>query len=507
MTRNAFLKKVLLRAISAGTGLLFLFTPVDAGDRRDWTTYTNMNYVTSFAEGDQEVYAGTTGGVRRFNLFTGKEGKPLTTAEGLRDNRVRRLAYDHRMGDLYIDTPAGVDRWGAGSEMFFPSARFPEQNAGETPTAPFNLNTLFLEQGLFLQEDEIRDRHFRTYRVTDRLIDRWNHVWVGTWGLGVGMADIRHRMLDLMPYGPAENNVTACVVDGDDLWIGSLEGMSFFEARRRGLFNTAVGGARGITRYNRREGTWRTYEAGETFGLDGADVLSILPDDANVWFATFSGLVRYEKRSEAWRTYRNFRGIRGMQVTDAIRDGKWLWIGTPTGLTLLDVPGDSTLSIAGGKDTYIFDMEKAAGFLWAGTSRGVFQCPAGSAAWKRFQNTSSDLSGQVTAIAAGGEEEVWFGLLSPPGLVLLNVKDERTTRYPLPELAGRPIAGVSADARHVWVATEIGAMRLDRKTGDWRRFTRADGLVNDQVQTVLREKDGVWFGTAEGISHLRGDGN
>ncbi|MBI2952027.1 hypothetical protein HYY27_08030, partial [bacterium] len=119
-----------------------------------------------------------------------------------------------------------------------------------------------------------------------------------------------------------------------------------------------------------------------------------------------------------------------------------------------------------------------------------------------------DLSGEITAVAAGPEDEVWFGVLSPPGLVRLSVRsDSVTTRYPLPELAGRPIAGVAVDPGHVWVATEIGAMRLDRKTGAWRRFTRADGLVNDRVQAVLREKDGVWFGTAEGISHLRGDGD
>ncbi|OGG56511.1 MAG: hypothetical protein A3F84_15695 [Candidatus Handelsmanbacteria bacterium RIFCSPLOWO2_12_FULL_64_10] len=485
--------------------LLCISCAVHAGDRRDWTTYTNMNYVTSFAEGDREVYAGTTGGVRRFNLFTGKEERPLTTAEGLRDNRVRRVAYDHRMGELYIDTAGGVDRWGPASEMFFPAARFPEETPADAFKDTFNLNTLFLKPGLFLQEDEIRDRLFRTYRVTGRLLDRWNHIWVGTWGLGVGVADVRDRMLDLMPRGPAENNVTAFGTDGDDLWTGGLKGeTSAFEARGRGPFN--AGGA--ITRYNRREGTWTTYEAGAVFGLDGADVLSILPDDANVWFASFSGLIRYEKGSGAWRTYRSFRGVPGTQVTDALRDGGWLWVGTPTGLTLLSVPGDSTLSIAGGKNTYIYDLEKGAGFLWAGTSRGVFRCPVGSAAWKRFQDPRGDLSGEITAVAAGPEDEVWFGVLSPPGLVRLSVQnDSATTRYPLPELAGRPIAGVAVDPGHVWVATEIGAMRLDRRTGAWRRFTRADGLVNDRVQAVLREKDGVWFGTAEGISHLRGDGD
>jgi ligand-binding sensor domain-containing protein len=514
MSQNSFFKALLrsFSAISATSAVsLLLFIPhiVHAADRREWTAYTNMNYVTSFAEGDREVYVGTTGGVRRFDLFTGREGRPLTTADGLRDNRVRRLAYDRRTGDLYIDTAGGVDRWGTGSEMFFTSARFPEDvpDPSEAIRGAFNLNTLFLKPGLFLQGDEIRDRRFRTYRITGYLFDRWNHLWVGTWGLGVGLADVRDRMLDLKARGPAENNVTAFVTDGDDLWVGGLEGSrSSFEVRRRGLFNAVVGGARGITRHNRRDNAWTTYEAGEVFGLDGADVLAILSDGSDIWFATFDGLIRYQKRSGDWRTYRSFRGIRGAQVTDAVRDGKWLWIGTPAGLALMDVAGDSTLSIAGGKDAYIYDLEKGAGFLWAGTSRGVFRCPVGTASWKRFLDADGDLSGDVTAVAAHGDE-VWFAVLSPPGLVRLNAGEDCTTRHPLPELGSRPIAGLSADAGHVWVATEIGAMRLDRETGAWRRYTRADGLVDDRVQAVLREQDGVWFGTTEGISHLKGDGD
>ncbi len=486
-----------------------ILVPLVAGaaDRRDWTTYTNMNYVTVLVEGDQEVYAGTSGGVRRFNLFTGREGRPLTTADGLRDNRVQRIAYDRRMGDLYVETAAGVDRWGVGSDTIFPSARFLDGTPDTAAGVAFNLNTLFLQPGLFLRDDEIRDRRFRTYRITGQLTDRWNHVWVGTWGLGVGLADIRDKMLALMPSGPAEDNVTAMTEDGDDLWIGGLAGSGSASEVRRGLFNAVVGGARGITRYNRREKTWATYEPGAVFGLDGADVLAIHADEKNVWFATFDGLVRYEKGRGTWRTYWNFRGITGKGVTDAIRDGKWLWIGTPTGLTLLDVVGDTTLAMAGGKNTYVYDLEKASGFLWAGTSRGVFRCAEGTMGWKRFQDPNDDLSNDVTAVAPGGKDEVWFGVLSPPGLVRLSVKSDSTARYPLPELGGRPIAGLAVDPKYVWVATEIGVMRLDRGTGAWRRFNRADGLVNDQVQAVLRDPEGVWFGTAAGISHLRGNGD
>ena len=465
----------------------------------------NMNYVTSFAEGDREIYVGTTGGVRRFNLFTGKEGRPLTTAEGLRDNNVRRIAYDHRIGDLYIDTPAGIDRLGIESEIIFPSAQFPEEAVDPTDDLPksFKLDSLILEPGLIVEGDKIRDRESRTYRITGHHKDRWNRLWVGTWGLGVGFADIQHRNLNLKLYGPVNNNVTAFMADGDDIWIGGLEGgLSSFEVQRTRSFGPVAIPGGGITRFNTRTGTWRTHEPRVVFGLDGANVLSILLDESDIWFATSNGLVRFEKEKDVWRTYWRFGGVPERAVTDALRDGKWLWVGTPTGLALLDVDGDSTLAISGGKQTFIYDMEEGEGYLWAATSRGVFRCEVGDRKWKRFRDKDGNLSNRITAVTSY-EDNVWFAVLSPPGLVRLNATDQVTTRFPLPELADRPIAGIAIDDNHVWIATEIGAMRLTPETGVWRRFTKADGLVDEQVQAVMRDERGVWFGTVRGVSHLK----
>ena len=86
---------------------LLLTLPLWAYDREVWTSYPNMNHVTALAEGDVQIYVATTGGIRRYDRFVNRWLPPLTTLDGLPDNRVQRLAYDPDTGDLWFDTPSG----------------------------------------------------------------------------------------------------------------------------------------------------------------------------------------------------------------------------------------------------------------------------------------------------------------------------------------------------------------------------------------------------------------
>ena len=42
---------------------------LDAYDREVWTSFPNMNSVTSLAEGETQIFVGTTGGIRRYDRF------------------------------------------------------------------------------------------------------------------------------------------------------------------------------------------------------------------------------------------------------------------------------------------------------------------------------------------------------------------------------------------------------------------------------------------------------
>ena len=55
----------------------------------------------------------------------------------------------------------------------------------------------------------------------------------------------------------------------------------------------------------------------------------------------------------------------------------------------------------------------------------------------------------------------------------------------------------------LWVTTDQGVNRFLYNTGEWVSFTtRNSDLIADEVLAVVRDgKDGIWFGTREGLNH------
>ena len=66
------------------------------------------------------------------------------------------------------------------------------------------------------------------------------------------------------------------------------------------------------------------------------------------------------------------------------------------------------------------------------------------------------------------------------------------------------------EAGALWFATNLGAIRFDSsdariKQSDFQRFTVEDGLLHEEVTSVLRDKDGqIWLGTAGGLCGYNG---
>jgi ligand-binding sensor domain-containing protein len=77
-------------------------------------------------------------------------------------------------------------------------------------------------------------------------------------------------------------------------------------------------------------------------------------------------------------------------------------------------------------------------------------------------------------------------------------------------LIGNELHDIAMDEDYVWVATERGVNRYDRKSDKWTFFTVSDGLISNQVNCVAPEfvegilgrksGDEVWFGTDSGVS-------
>ena len=91
--------------------LLFNIIPLIAQpDNRflpfDWVQYRYSGALTGLTEGYSYLYIGTEiGGVKRYNLFSNTFDEPITTAQGLKENSITAIHFDHGTGILWVCTP------------------------------------------------------------------------------------------------------------------------------------------------------------------------------------------------------------------------------------------------------------------------------------------------------------------------------------------------------------------------------------------------------------------
>ena len=463
--------------------ILLIPIPALAYDRDDWENFPSMNYVTSIAESPTVIFLGTTGGIRRYDRFSRTWMSPITTRDGLPDNRVQRIIFNGDTGDLWFETPSGAGRWLTGVQSVMQGGNPPDRL--NRPRAVVKIPPVFPPFGYYLDDRQVLGPR-RNYAITDVLIDSWQHLWIATWGLGVGQAELLNGQLSFLTFGPLEENVTAMARDGDAIWVGGAD--------------TYRAPARGITRYQPSTDTWEYFEANRILGLDDPQIVTILPGNDKVWFGTHNGLMRYDKRADQWFTYRETR--RWGQVQALARDGNTLWIGSERGLAMLDIKADSLDRVAGSEYASIHALVAGPNYIWAGTHAGLFQCARGDRIWRPVRDKNNIAKRRVRALAVH-DNALWIATSAPPAVVRYGPADDTWREYRLAEIGWREDrVSIAADDKWVWVGTSAGAFLLDVPRHLWTHYTMFDGLIHTRVQAVLRDGEYVWFGTAEGLSRF-----
>ncbi|TET83588.1 hypothetical protein E3J38_00195 [candidate division TA06 bacterium] len=62
------------------------------------------------------------------------------------------------------------------------------------------------------------------------------------------------------------------------------------------------------------------------------------------------------------------------------------------------------------------------------------------------------------------------------------------------------ISVIVADSKYVWLGTEHGLTRFDKKKGIFKTFTVFDGLPRNEVTAELVHGDSLWVGTSYGLA-------
>jgi len=501
----------------------------------DWISYSDSRYVSSIALGNQYVYFGTNGGITRYNFYENRWDFPFTTSNGLAGNKINVVAFDFSTGYLWCAGDWGISfyqpaarRWeniynyqlrilpgekitsiGVGEEhlwletqgrflkgdklggLFSPSAP-PEVDVlwyGRLGRAEISFPNFFMPSGYFFFPLEkggyIQDINLRRYHITSYLKDDWNNLWIGTWGLGAGLSDLRTDRLRLLPFGLMGKDVQALAFEADYLWIG---GINRFEP------------SGGITRWDRRGDKWEYFEARYISGLRSDDVTVIQPDVPLVWIGTLDGLTLFNEKNGEWRTLTVFDGLSHNRIHDLSVSKGVLWVATENGIDMVlksSLPSDSIVVRRILEGITVYDLELDQNLLWAGTERGVYIYDKS----RGLGGFLEGLAGQaITAVSVCGKE-VWFG--TRDGVEVFDLERKQWLGPPARRFFTRePVNCILATKEAIWVGTNHGVLKYDRKRSLWRRFTTQDGLIDNFVHSILLEGDYIWFGTREGMTRF-----
>lgn len=510
----------------------------------DWITYGTTRFIRYVSIGHTYVYFATTGGITRLNRFNYKWDYPWTTSNGLPDNDIFLAAMDLNTGFLWAVTKEGISYLESASQLwrnaFYDemgmfnqyitsigfganrriyvvtsdnlwyesdnvSANFSEITPlisddsidwhGAKEDRSRTLPNFFMDGGILFDaaQQYIDDLNFRHWPITSWIADDWNNLWIGTWGLGVGRGNLNTFRLEMLEFGLWDEIVDDIEPDNNALW---LAGMQEHDEPT------------GVTLWRGLQAKPSYYEPRLITGFAGESITSIAADARTVWFGTRNGLVRHDKLKNIWRTLTSAHGIGNDHINKIVMDDRFLWLATESGVAKLHLSSVGTdslkverLKFPSHRIVRVFDLAQQDDLLWMATEFGVYVHNKATGEGGYYNGLDENLVWRPTFAISIWGEEVWYG--NDWGIFAFNsVTNEWLDPLAKMYETEAGINRILAARQAVWVATNEGVLKFDRRMQRWRQFTTLDGLADNRVFSIELENDYIYFGTARGLTRF-----
>lgn len=241
-----------------------------------------------------------------------------------------------------------------------------------------------------------------------------------------------------------------------------------------------------------------------TQGLPDRKINSLLPAGRELWIGTDNGVVRWNGNAITRTGLPHALEHAQALAMTKDRDSN-IWVATANGLIRVDNRGVAVLEKrdrqSGGRVTAL--LEDREGDLWVGSTRGIERWR--DSVFLTYSTAGSRQSENNGPLYADTEGRTWFAPAAGGLYWLKGTKIEHITDAGLDSDVVYSIAGGPGE---LWVGRQRGGLTCLRSRGRGfvaKTYTRADGLAQNSVYTVHRNRDGtVWAGTLSGgVSKLR----
>ncbi|HEV2988454.1 MAG TPA: two-component regulator propeller domain-containing protein [Candidatus Angelobacter sp.] len=431
--------------------------------------------------------------------------------------------YEDSKGNLWAGVATGLWRWRPGPPKFF---SLPGEPDGIQALGEDSAGTLLVgwKGGLkCFRNGKLQDYAIPGFKQPLKarriLRDREGGVWIGTSSQGLvhlhqGGTDV-FRQSD----GLSGDSINAILEDHEgNLWVSTLDGLDRFGnfivstfSVRQGLSNSIVfsvladkdgdiwlGTAGGLDKWHNGQITTYDKHQGK---LNGRDPNSLFQDrQGRIWVSTQEGFGYLE--NNRWNSIRNMPGGPVLSIVQD-RAGS-LWVANEQ-FGLFELQGTKMVrhirwGELGHKDhASVIAADPAQGGLWIGFFLGGVAYIKDGQVRASYSMADGLGEGQVSSFQLEADGTLWIGTESG----LSRLKDGRLIT--LTDKNGLPCSTVNwvieDDARSLWLYTQCGLVRIDRKELD--SWALADQNNNHSIRAIQP----TTFDNFDGVRSLASGGH
>lgn len=451
-------------------------------------------------------------------------------------------------GGLYVGTQKGLNRYSYEKDNFTSSFSGKGINEPVEVIFPDLKENIFIgtTQGLYLidKEDRIR-KILENIAVRAFCHYKKNLYWVGK-NERLLLINNKGEVLKNYSISSSEREIDLRIhslfQDSErNIWLGTSKGLYRFDEDKdkfiHSLINTNLeqeanviraisedrnnqlwlGTENGLYIYNKKSGKIRHYSHSvnkKPNSLSDKSIHSLhMSSDGRTWIGTYFGGVNHTvpkgRGFKKLRSKDDKNSLKGKAISEIIKVGEKLWIGTEDGgISIFDKNKNefSHLNTTNGLSTNNVHslLEDDHGNVWIGTFLGglnKYKKATGKiSSYKHEPDKPKSLSNDyVYSILQDRQGQLWIGTQN--GLNIFNYKEDNFEAF-RPEVFSNKFIYDMLQAKNgdLWICTRFsGIFRLHHLNKKLEHFTIKDGLSSNEIINVEEFSDGnIWFGTLNG---------